>query len=148
MAITMCYKICGIVYILQNFFFSSKFAVKQSIISKYNIIVSLNWQRTCFLVLVQEMLNHKVQKSFIEKTSALKSGIKNNFCLFNCVTRCQLTVFCRTGFCATGFLQLLYNFLTYSIYTEPTKIHYPTNNIKITMINNSFDTHTFSNENS
>lgn len=27
-------------------------------------------------------------------------------------------------------------------------IHYPTNNIKITMINDSFDTHTFSNENS
>lgn len=33
------------------------------------------------------------------------------------------------------------------MYTVPTMIHYPTNNIKITMINISFDTHTFSNEN-
>lgn len=33
------------------------------------------------------------------------------------------------------------------MYTVPTMIHYPTND-KVTMINNSFDTHTFSNENS
>lgn len=84
MAITMCYKICGILYI-----FWSKFAVNQSNIS--NVVAMLLFSP--FLCKIkQESENHSEKK----KSADFKSGIKKHLDIVKCIILCMLTPSCHT----------------------------------------------------